>query len=437
MSLENNLLDIFIILAQSMAGILVLFKLQKMSIKSSYKKIISLIIFVILMIFSNYLIPNQMRSLFTILSFTAISFFILQNSIKESLIDGMIIVALVAIVEIVFSFLMLFFGLDQGDLVEVNIWRFILNILISITIIIIINIKFILKFLLKFKDEIVNRTKLILYFLVGLILVYLIVARNALFADATLDMIINLIILFISMILFIIIFLSDNKNKYLQETNKQMLNYVTKYEKIITDQGKANHEFKNQLMVIRGYAQMNSSKLIEYLDSIVEDVNKTHSSYLISQLNKFPDGGIKGLLYYKLSIMDDDKIKYEINVESGVKTKLKTLNINIYKNITKILGVLLDNAIDASKNTKDKRIIISVSKNKNMVIFKIYNTYNGNVDISKIGTGYTTKGKGHGYGLKLVKDIIRENKIFEIKTEIKEDFYISNLIIKFLSNLKK
>ena len=135
--------------------------------------------------------------------------------------------------------------------------------------------------------------------------------------------------------------------------------------------------------------------------------------------------------------MDDDKIKYEINVESGVKTKLKTLNINIYKNITKILGVLLDNAIDASKNTKDKRIIISVSKNKNMVIFKIYNTYNGNVDISKIGTGYTTKGKGHGYGLKLVKDIIRENKIFEIKTEIKEDFYISNLIIKFLSNLKK
>ena len=58
-------------------------------------------------------------------------------------------------------------------------------------------------------------------------------------------------------------------------------------KKIITAQGKTNHEFKNQLMVIRGYAQMNSNKIIDYIDEIVEDSNKAGSSYLISQLNNF------------------------------------------------------------------------------------------------------------------------------------------------------
>ena len=209
-----------------------------------------------------------------------------------------------------------------------------------------------------------------------------------------------------------------------------MLNYVTKYEKIITAQGKTNHEFKNQLMVIRGYAQMNCNKIIDYIDEIVEDSNKAGSSYLISQLNNFPDGGIKGLLYYKLSIMEDENIKYSINVEKGVKTKLKTLSTNNYKNITKILGVLLDNAIDASKKSKHKKINISVIKDNKNIIFKIYNTYKGKIDIEKVGTGYTSKGKGHGYGLRLVKDIINEDKLFNISHNLEDNYFVSSLYIK-------
>ena len=58
---------------------------------------------------------------------------------------------------------------------------------------------------------------------------------------------------------------------------------------------------------------MVDNKIIDYIDEVVEDSNKAGSSYLISQLNNFPDGGIKGLLYYKLSIMEDENINYTIN----------------------------------------------------------------------------------------------------------------------------
>ena len=43
------------------------------------------------------------------------------------------------------------------------------------------------------------------------------------------------------------------------------------------------------------------------------------------------------------------------------------------------------------------------------VDYKIFNSYKNKIEISKIGTGYTTKGTGHGFGLKLVEDIVNSN----------------------------
>ena len=127
--------------------------------------------------------------------------------------------------------------------------------------------------------------------------------------------------------------------------------------------------------------------------------------------------------------MEDEKVNYEIDVESGVKTKLKNANIETYKNITKVLGVLLDNAIESSKKSKEKNIIILVSKDNKDVIFSISNTYKGKIDIDKFGTGYTTKGKGHGYGLRLVNDIVESDKTLILEKEIDSGYYTTKLII--------
>ena len=428
MSVEKVLVSVIAALFQSVAVTTICLKQQNINTKSEIIKF-----FIPMFLYcmaSFYFIPNQLRFVLFILAISLILFLILKIKDKIVLLYAFNTEIIMAISEIVISLLLVIFGINSVDIVNNYMYNLLANILISLFSIGLIRIRLLNKAISKILDFFNRHHKLINYLYVILIIVYLIVLKNGLEFLLKSNYYINVLFIIGIVVILTIIIRNESKYEQLKEENKQMLNYVTKYEKIITAQGKTNHEFKNQLMVIRGYAQMNSNKIIDYIDEIVEDSNKAGSSYLISQLNNFPDGGIKGLLYYKLSIMEDENIKYSINVEKGVKTKLKTLSTNNYKNITKILGVLLDNAIDASKKSKHKKINISVIKDNKNIIFKIYNTYKGKIDIEKVGTGYTSKGKGHGYGLRLVKDIINEDKLFNISHNLEDNYFVSSLYIK-------
>lgn len=385
-----------------------------------------------------YFIPNQLRFIMFIIAITALCYFVLNIKDRIVILYAFNVEIFLAVSEIIISLLLVLFGFNSVDIVNNYNINLIANILISLLSILIINVKIVYNLNIKLLQLFSKNKKLLSYLYIFVLIIYLIVSKNGLEFILKSNYYLNILFILIIIIVITIIIKNESKSDQLLESNKQMLNYVSKYEKIITDQGKANHEFKNQLMVIRGYAQMNKpDKLIEYLDIVSNDLNKAHSSYLISQLNKFPDGGVKGLLYYKLALMEDYKIDYQINVENNVKLKLKNLDTNMYNNITKILGVLLDNAIDASKKCRDKKVIIDVTKEKTMVIFSISNTYSGKIDISKLGTGYTTKGTKHGYGLKLVKDIIKENSKLEIENDIQEKYYICRLNVKIPQKKKK
>ena len=428
MSVERILTSLIIGIFQTFA---VVFIISRQLGKIDFtKKIIFFVIMCVYAIVSFFFISNQYRFLIFLIVSTLTMKYLLNINDRKVILYSFNTEVLLSISEILISFFLVIFGINSVDIVNNYAYNLLVNILVSLLSVLLITIPFVNKIVNNTLNLFEKNRKLMNYFYIILIVIYLIVSKNGLEFILKSNYYIN--ILFMFSIVGIIIIILNNESKYdnLKEKNRQMLNYVTKYEKIITAQGKTNHEFKNQLMVIKGYAQMHSDKIIEYIDEIVEDSNKAGSSYLISQLNNFPDGGIKGLLYYKLSIMEDEKIKYSINVEKGVKSSLKKLSTNNYKNITKILGVLLDNAIDASKKSKTKKINISVIKDKKNIVFKIYNTYKGKIDIEKIGTGYSSKGKGHGYGLRLVKDIINENKVFDISHNLEDNYFVSSLYIK-------
>lgn len=428
MSVEKVLVSVIAALFQSIVALIILF--NQISERTTKEKAKFLLLMYVYCIVAFLFIPNQLRFISFVIATSIIIYLTLNINDRKLVLYSFNIEIISSISELIVTLILVLFGVKSTEIVNNNFYNLLANVLISILSIIIVNIGFIKKLICKFINIFDRNRKLLNYLYIFIVMLYLIVLKNGFELILKSNYYINILFMFSIIIVIVIVLRNESKYEQVKEENKQMLNYVTKYEKIITAQGKTNHEFKNQLMVIRGYAQMHSDKILEYIDEIVKDSNKAGSSYLISQLNNFPDGGIKGLLYYKLSIMEDENIKYSINVEKGVKTKLKTLSINNYKNITKILGVLLDNAIDASKKSKHKKINISVIKDNKNIIFKIYNTYKGKIDIEKVGTGYTSKGKGHGYGLRLVKDIINENKVFDISHDLEDNYFVSSLYIK-------
>ena len=76
-----------------------------------------------------------------------------------------------------------------------------------------------------------------------------------------------------------------------------------------------------------------------------------------------------------------------------------------------------------------KEITLDFKMDDNYLMITISNSLPDNVEVSKIGTGYSTKGKGHGYGLRLVKDIIKNNNNLELITDSNEKEFTQILMI--------
>lgn len=423
--MKNILAIILSAMIQSFFIEFIILKIKNIKIKM-IRKIIVFTLITLYLIFASF-IPNQFRFFGFMISTSFIICFIFEFNAIESIILSSIGLFISALSEIIITVLLSLIGINLNLLSKNFIFNLFLNLSNSLLSLLFTNT--FLKIIRKIYNIFIKNKKIIIYLLMIVVFVYLIIVKNAMFSGFQLETIINFIIFIIFFIFLFLVAIKEEKNESLKKINEQTTKYIIKYEKIITDQGKKTHEFKNQLMVIKGYAKSKSPKLMEYLDTVIDDTNKLESTYLISQLNKFPDGGIKGLLYYKLCEMEDSKIKYSIYCEESAKKKINRLKVTQMNDITKILGVMLDNAIDATKKAKKKEINISLCSMKGNSCITVENTYFGNINKDKIGTGYTTKGKGHGFGLQLTKDIIKNNKYLKYEFSVVDNMVVSKLFI--------
>ena len=61
---------------------------------------------------------------------------------------------------------------------------------------------------------------------------------------------------------------------------------------------------------------------------------------------------------------------------------------------------------------------------------EVSNTYAGKVEIEKINNyGYTSKGNGHGTGLYIIEQIIKNSSKFQTVTTLKDIYFSQTLII--------
>lgn len=245
----------------------------------------------------------------------------------------------------------------------------------------------------------------------------------------------SLVLCIILIVIFIVItfglFYEKIHNDKLKSEYDLLLDNLTEYEKMYSLQRKKNHENKNDLLIIKGMINKNNKEALQYIDDLVK-IKEDKKQNWMEFLKKIPEGGLRGILYYKLLEIEKNKIKFQFSTSTkySIKSYSKLTN-DVKVKICKLLGIYLDNAIQAVTNLEEKNIYLNIDETEEKIIFKIANNFSGSFDLDKIyEEGYTTKGKGHGYGLSIAKKILEDENRIMNKTSIVKDKFIQEIYIR-------
>ena len=232
------------------------------------------------------------------------------------------------------------------------------------------------------------------------------------------------------MISFVIIKQQRDVNEK-EEEYKKLANYSQVTEGVLEEYRLNLHESRNQLIIIRNMISTTKKKeLEEYVNNLI-DATEVNKYRWVNELKYIPIPELKGFINFKLMEMSNKKIDIEINVERKLKnSKMKKLKIKDKGDLYNIIGVFLDNAKEASLESKEKRVAVEMYEMDNDLHIIIANTYKGEVDIEKINEyGYSSKGKNRGTGLHLVNKIVERNRMFERTTSKMDEYFVQELTV--------
>lgn len=239
----------------------------------------------------------------------------------------------------------------------------------------------------------------------------------------------------IVMLICILLYLFKQKieNKKISKKYDELLDVMKSYESDIEEQRTLRHETKNEFATIKCKLQdkEDNKTIIEYIDSVIGEKEKAGSTKY-SKFKYLPSNGLKGFFYYKFIEAEKKGINVSINISKQIENSfLKDIETKDFKDLARIIGVYLDNAIEASSTSEDKKLGIEMYLIKEKIEIIITNTFNNEINLDKIGKeSFSTKGKHRGHGLLLVNKILSENNMFEAKNEIRGNIYIQSLKIK-------
>ena len=190
------------------------------------------------------------------------------------------------------------------------------------------------------------------------------------------------------------------------------------------------HDFDNIVTTIGGYIKTNDMDgLKSYYSQLEEDCTKVNNLYVLD-----PDIINNPGVYNLITSKYNEAIEKGIKVNLTVLLDLNDLHMKIYE-FARILGILLDNAIEASSECDEKilNIVFRNESKNNRNIILIENTYKDkDVDIEQIfNKGVSGKQNHTGLGLWEIRQILKKNNNVNLYTNKNEKYFSQQLEIYY------
>ncbi|WP_243121049.1 sensor histidine kinase [Clostridium autoethanogenum] len=194
---------------------------------------------------------------------------------------------------------------------------------------------------------------------------------------------------------------------------------------------KFKHDYINMLIPLKEYidtSNVNDLKDFFYDNVLNIDKDIKWNNTNIDKLKHIKILPLKALISTKLI----KALSSRINIKVEIVEDISQIYMNIM-DLCRILGILLDNAIEASMKCDLPKLYFCICVKKDYVVIAVHNNF-GNTKpvIHKIyEKGFSTKGDGRGLGLYILKDTIdtKYNNVF-INTSVEDNMFIQELWIK-------
>ena len=403
-----------------------------LNIKSTRKqKIAYILIFSCIAIFINLAIPTLYATLINMILWPILVTIILKTSLLKGILSEIIVYILTSTLDILLAkAISLIFNVDTNEILIIPLYRFCIAFTIYLILLLLAKLFKYFNINITIFDYMHKKT----IFSLTLVLISMIIAIGMQFyllkfyVD-TMPIFISFLSILILTIFFIVSIYSIISSSKLEMTTRDLegANLTIHSLRILHDTVRTfKHDFDNIVNGIGGYIRNNDIEgLNTYYNQLLQDCNKTNNLYTLSpEVINHP--AIYNILATKYYIAD------ELNIQINLDIFLDLYEIEKYMKIyefTRILGILLDNSIEAAGECEEKQInvIFRKEEKKHRITIIIENTYkNKNVDINRIfEKGFSSKpnNTNSGLGLWKIRQILRKNNNLNLHTSKSEKLF--------------
>lgn len=236
----------------------------------------------------------------------------------------------------------------------------------------------------------------------------------------------------VAAIFIILISFTVMREMALQRTKKeinQYYKYTLQIEQINNEMRKFRHDYVNILATLSDYIREDDMEgLRVYFDQNIAHLHDDMkvNAIKINGLQNLHVREIKGLLTTKIIQSQEQNI----NISVEITEHIDHINMNIVE-LSRCIGIIMDNAIEASEFVDNPTIQIAFIKNDESILLVFMNKCSKDTPkVHKLFEDhYSTKGRKRGIGLTTLKEITEKTDHVFLDTFINNQYFIQKLEI--------
>lgn len=252
----------------------------------------------------------------------------------------------------------------------------------------------------------------------------------------------TLIKMFVITLVFVVtlggisIYIFSNNQKLAFATREKVIEqramqlYIDEISKQNEEINQFRHDYLNILSSLESYLEEGDLQaLTVYYQQTIQPTRTLflENASKLSALQKIDHPAIRGIFMTKLLLAQEKGISVHLEMTGKIIFPNHVFDLNLIR----ILGILLDNAIEEVDALGKGELAVAFFQEKDVLVILIQNTVRNPVEplyqLKK--QGFSTKGKGRGYGLSTVDELMSQTSTLLLETTISQHLFVQKLTL--------